>query len=165
MKKIKNWLKHKLTKFLGIDILESDLDMVIKLWKQDNAQLEKSIRSLEKNQINSEIENSETFNNIQKRIDDTNTAFGNKTSHLQNSIDVLHNTVENVVHIGTDVHRENTGHSWAVVCIEGKMNIVKFIDLHRRDARDILDFLKHFEAGRHCVDYPSSMFYDGLFKL
>ena len=83
-------------------------------------------------------------------------------SHFQESVNTLHNTVENVVHIGTDV-RENRGygHSWAVICVEGKLNIVKFINLDRKDAREIFDFLKHFEAGRHCVDTPyKEMFYN-----
>jgi hypothetical protein len=76
--------------------------------------------------------------------------------------------VENVVYIGTDVvqHPNNYNHSWAVICIEGNMNIVKFVDLDRKNAREILDFIKHFEAGRHCVDSPyKQMFYDGLFKF
>jgi len=81
------------------------------------------------------------------------------------AIDILHDTIESVVHIGTDVHRSN-GHSWAVVCIEGKMNLVKFVDLERRDARDVLGFLKQFEAGRHCIDAPmTSFFYDNLYKF
>lgn len=58
------------------------------------------------------------------------------------------------------------GRSWAVICVEGNINIVKFIDLDTKDARDVLDFLKHFEAGRHCIDVPyKEMFYDGLFKF
>jgi len=83
----------------------------------------------------------------------------------RNKIDVLHDTLESVVHIGTDVHRSN-GHSWAVVCIEGKLNLVKFVDLERRDARDVLGFLKQFESGRHCIDAPTtSFFYDNLYKF
>ena len=82
-------------------------------------------------------------------------------------IDALHDTIESVVHIGTDVQRfPNGGHSWAVVCIEGKINLVKFVDLERRNARDVLQFLKQFEAGRHCIDSPEQgFFYNGLFKF
>lgn len=93
----------------------------------------------------------------------------NKENDIQynsDSIKILHNTVENVVHIGTDVRRHNDAHSWAVVCIEGKMNLVKFVDLNRNNAMDILHFLKQFEGGRNCVDAPcQEMFYDGIFKF
>jgi hypothetical protein len=79
---------------------------------------------------------------------------------------VLHNTIENICHIGTDVHYSKTGRSWAVICIEGNLNIVKFIDLDRKCAQDILYFLKQFEAGKYCIDSPcNEIFYDGLFKF
>lgn len=82
------------------------------------------------------------------------------------AIDSLHRTIENVIHIGTDIHENHHGRSWAVICIEGKLNIVKFVDLDRKDAREILNFLKHFEGGRHCVDAPyKEVFYEGLFKF
>lgn len=91
--------------------------------------------------------------------------LGNQISYFQESVNTLHNTVENVVHIGTDIRVNERGYSWAVVCIEGKMNIVKFIDLDRKNAREIFEFLKHFEAGRHCVDTPYKQMFDGLFKF
>jgi hypothetical protein len=46
------------------------------------------------------------------------------------------------------------------------MNFVKFIDLGRSEARDVMMFLKQFEVGKHCIDSPyKEMFYDGLFKF
>ena len=86
-------------------------------------------------------------------------------SQFDSKVEAIHNTVKNVVHIGTDV-RCNDYHSWAVVCIEGKINIVKFVPLNGKDARYILDFLKQFEAGRHCIDTPcKEMFYENLWKF
>jgi len=145
MKKIKNWLRNKLSKFLGIDDIISLIDKHI-----DHN--DKTFTALKEFTYNL---NYSTRNDLKKDI-----------SHFQESVNVLHNTVENVVHIGTDIHRENTGHSWAVVCVEGKMNIVKFVDLDRKDAREVMNFLKSFEAGRHCIDTPyKEMFYDGLFEF
>lgn len=147
---MKQWLKTKLKKFLEIDSLESKfLDQINKF-------------------ENHEKSNQFQINNLSDWINTRNKELKNEISHFQESVNTLHNTVENVVHIGTDVRQypDNHSHSWAVVCVEGKMNIVKFVDLDRKDAREIFDFLKHFEAGRHCVDaVPNRYFYEGLFKF
>lgn len=147
MNKIKSWLHYKLIKFLGIDELTNLFDKHI-----DNN--ENSFREL--NNLSYSLNNN-TRNELKRDI-----------SHCQESVNVIHNTIENVVHIGTDIHHyNNRDHSWAVVCIEGKMNIVKFVDLGRQDARGISEYLKHFEAGRHCIDTPyKEIFLDGgLFKF
>lgn len=142
MEKIRNWLKVKLRKFLDVEELASKFN----------------------NHVDS---NYVSFSNLYNTISVINRNLTKDISHLQESINILHRTIENVVHIGTDVTRNNDGeHSWAVICIEGKINIVKFVDLGRKDAQYVLDFLKQFEAGRHCVDAPyRDMFYNGLFKF
>lgn len=130
LSKLKNYIRYKLGKFLGIDDLLNMFD-----------------KHIDRNEY-------EFY-----RIDRDMFKF-NK------SINVLHDTIESVVHIGTDVDMGCQPHSWAVVCIEGKMNVVKFIDLKNKDAKEILDFLKCFDAGRHCIDAPSKdIFNDGLFKF
>lgn len=144
MNKFKNWLRFKLIKFLGIDRLTDLFDKHI----DNNYKLFENLKNL----------TYDLNNNTRKDL-------GNQISYFQESVNTLHNTVENVVHIGTDVRVNERGYSWAVVCIEGKMNIVKFIDLDRKNAREIFEFLKHFEAGRHCVDTPYKQMFDGLFKF
>jgi FtsZ-interacting cell division protein YlmF len=136
---------------------------------------DKLIKFLEIDTIKRKFEHHESSNNTQYEllttwINSTYKDLKNEISHFQNSVNVLHDTVENVVHIGTDVKRPEyekyDGHSWAVVCIEGKMNLVKFVDLGTSDARRVLDFLKQYEAGRHCIDTPNSqMFYLNMFKF
>lgn len=80
-----------------------------------------------------------------------------------NKIDAIYTTLESVVHIGTDIDtRPYPNHSWAVVCIEGRVNMIKFVNLNNRDARGVMDFLKQFEAGRHCIDTPNRYFMDNL---
>lgn len=150
MNKIKNWLRSKLRDFLGV----SDID--------SNFKDHETFNSLRFTDIEKDINDRTSY--LRKLINNNS----GDISHCQDSVNVLHNTIENVVHIGTDVryHNERT-HSWAVVCIEGNINIVKFVDLGRQDARGILEYLKHFEAGRHCIDTPyKQMFLDGgLFKF
>ena len=143
MNKLKQWLKSKLIQFLGINDLVDLLDNHI----DTNDRAIKNIKNIMYSLNNS-----------------TRIASEQDISHFQESVNVLHNTVKNVVSIGTDV--QPYGRSWAVICIEGKVNIVKFVDLSRKEAMDIHDFLKHFEAGRHCIDSPcNEIFYNGLFKI
>ena len=142
--KFKVWLRNKLKGFFEVDKLESDYKKLSNNYKKLNEDFESYKRI---NNYNIEKLNKDIFNNT-------------------SAINTLHTTIESVVHIGTDVRPYNGGHSWAVVCIEGKMNIVKFVDLNNKYIRDILNFLKQFEAGRHCIDTPNSpIFYSELFKF
>lgn len=148
MKKFKNWLQIKLKDFLDIGNLES------------NFKDHETFNSIRFSDIEKDINKKSSY--LRKLINNN----ANDISHCQESVNILHNTIENVVHIGTDVYKSNQGHSWAVVCVEGKMNLVKFVDLNRQDGREVLDFLKRYEAGRHCIDTPyKEMFYEGFFKF
>lgn len=126
--KIKNKIKEKLILFLGVDKLEKLL-----------------------------IE-------YQKHNDERFLSIGHKHKHHDRIINrhdekihALHDTLSSVVSIGSDIAYHSNGTSWAVVCIEGSYNVVKFIDLNGTDAREILNFLKHFEAGRYVHDAPPMM--------
>lgn len=147
MNKLKNWLRIKLKKYLDIENLEWQLDGFAKSTSKD-------LKAIQKDYNDKVTYLRKLINNNSQDI-----------SHFQESVNALHNTVENVVHIGTDIEREPNGHSWAAICIEGNINIVKFMDLSGRDARDVMYFLKQFEAGRHCIDTPYKQMFDGLFKF
>jgi len=148
MNKFKNWLRNKLSKFLCIDTLINLFDKHID--NNDNAFRELKSFTYDLN------------SNTRKDL-------GSQISHFQESVNTLHNTVENVVHIGTDVrepHKYSNERSWAVICVEGKINLVKFVSLDARSIRELLQYLKQYEAGRHCIDTPhSEIFYEGLFKF
>ncbi|WP_405169456.1 hypothetical protein [Paenibacillus sp. FSL H3-0286] len=73
-------------------------------------------------------------------------------------IEALHNTLSNVVSMGSDIAPNNSGNSWAVVCVEGNYNIIKFFDLSQRDGREMLRLLKSFEGGRYVNDTPMGYF-------
>lgn len=55
--------------------------------------------------------------------------------------------------VGLDVARDEY-HSWAVVCIHGKMDFVKFVPLNHSDIREVEQFLKRFEYSNRVIDSP-----------
>lgn len=59
---------------------------------------------------------------------------------------------------GVDVGRDEK-HSWAVVCVAGRSEYVKFIPLNRRDAQQVIDFLKQFQHSNNVVDSPIAFTY------
>lgn len=62
--------------------------------------------------------------------------------------------MNSITDVGVDVGFHSEDHSWAVVCIQGRPEYVKFIPLEHRDAVDILRFLKQFEYSNRVVDSP-----------
>lgn len=67
----------------------------------------------------------------------------------------IHN-INQLYSVGVDVgirdHR-----NWAVICIEGKPNYVRFVDLGRNEVREVQRFLKQFEGSNRMVDAPYGM--------
>ena len=56
--------------------------------------------------------------------------------------------------VGTDVGFTNEEHSWAVICVAGRPEYVKFLPLNGEDTRRVIDFLKQFQYSRHIIDSP-----------
>jgi len=89
-----------------------------------------------------------------------------KVSDNREDIEILHNTIKSVVSVGADVvPNQGNERSWAVICIEGNYNIVKFIDMRGTDYRYIMDFLKQFEGSRMVVDAPNPRMFESMFKF
>ena len=65
-----------------------------------------------------------------------------------------HKLVNSLMDVGVDIELCPDDHSWAVVCIKGYPEYVKFIPLNHKDARDIMIFLKHFEYSNRVLDSP-----------
>lgn len=65
-----------------------------------------------------------------------------------------HKLMNSVCDVGTDIGFKSSDHSWAVICIHGKMDYVKFVDMSQRDIRSIADFLKNFEYSNRVIDSP-----------
>jgi hypothetical protein len=63
--------------------------------------------------------------------------------------------VSEIVDTGVDVYMDEYNDSWAVVCVAGKMEYVRFVRFGRDEIRAIQSFLKTFEdSRRRVVDAP-----------
>lgn len=69
-------------------------------------------------------------------------------------LDNCRKLLNQICDIGVNVGFHTEEHSWAVVCIAGKPEYVKFLPLNHYDARDVLRFLKQFEYSKRIVDSP-----------
>ena len=104
------------------------------------------------------------INHIERTIDDSVHRFRMASVQLGDAENQLHNAEKEVeecrklltqlVDIGVDVGFHTEEHSWAVICIAGHPEYVKFLPLTHRDARGILDFLKQFQYSRQVIDSP-----------
>lgn len=97
------------------------------------------------------------INSMEKSIKDATHRFRMASVQLDNSqkeIEECRKLVTQLVDIGVDVGFHSDDHSWAVICIEGHPEYVKFLPLTHRDARGVLDFLKQFEYSKQIIDSP-----------
>ena len=143
--KLKEWIRNKMVSFIMLDKVEEHLiEEIIRLDKNDNT-LKSAIESVKSD-----------LSKTNKTISDNG-----------EDINILHNTIKSVVSVGADVYPNemNRDRSWAVICIEGNYNIVKFIDMHGTDYRYIMNFLKQFEGSRMVVDAPNPKYFESMFKF
>lgn len=70
-----------------------------------------------------------------------------------NEVNEMKSLYQQITNVGVDVdyHDKN---SWAVICIDGHPEYVKFVDLRESEARDIKNFLRRFEKSNVVVDSP-----------
>jgi hypothetical protein len=155
--KTKNKLKYKLMKWLEIEQLLYNLKGYIVQNNKDMFNHTMNIKNCEKLIDDNWESTTRNFNELSKKCINT-------YSEQQEQINALNRTLQSVVSLGTDVVRPTEGSkSWAVVCIEGRYNIVKFIDLQGQDYRHILDYLKQFECSRRVIDTPYKQMFEESF--
>ena len=65
-----------------------------------------------------------------------------------------HKFMNSICDVGTDIGFRSSDHSWAVICIHGKKDYIKFVDMHQSDIRTIANFLKKFEYSNRVTDSP-----------
>lgn len=77
-------------------------------------------------------------------------AHSDRALHEVDEMKLLYQSITNVG-VDADYHGKN---SWAVICIDGHPEYVKFVDLKGSEARDIENFLRRFEKSNVVVDSP-----------
>ena len=70
-----------------------------------------------------------------------------------------HKFMNSVCDVGTDIGYNGVDHSWAVICVHGKRDYVKFVDMSQRDIIEIASFLKKFEYSNRVTDSPIGRMY------
>ena len=62
--------------------------------------------------------------------------------------------MNSICDVGTDIGFKSDDHSWAVICVHGKKDFIKFVDMRQSDVRTIVSFLKNFEYSNRVTDSP-----------
>lgn len=62
--------------------------------------------------------------------------------------------MNSICDVGTDIGYKSVDHSWAVICVHGKRDYVKFVDMNQSDIITISKFLKNFEYSNRVTDSP-----------
>lgn len=98
-----------------------------------------------------------SYKDAEERYRYANIQLSDATVTYKNSyklIDDCHKMMNSMIDVGTDIGFYSDDHSWAVVCIKGHPEYVKFIPLSHRDAHEVLEFLKHFKYSDRVIDSP-----------
>jgi hypothetical protein len=60
--------------------------------------------------------------------------------------------------LAADIYPSGREESWAVICIKGKPEYVRFVRLSNNDMREVHYFLKRFEGTNRIIDSPFKFF-------
>ena len=94
---------------------------------------------------------------LEKQIEESINRLRLASIQLGNSekeIEECRRLLTQFVDMGVDVGFHSDDHSWAVICIAGKPEYVKFMPLAHKDAKCVLDFLKQFQYSSQVLDSP-----------
>lgn len=69
-------------------------------------------------------------------------------------LDDCQKTMNAVCDVGVDVGMYGYEHSWAVVCVKGKKEYIKFMPLNDESVYDVINFLKKFKYSNKVIDSP-----------
>ena len=97
------------------------------------------------------------INQLEKQIEESTNRLRLASIQLDNSkkeTEECRRLLTQFIDMGIDVGFSSDDHSWAVICIAGKPEYVKFMPLTHKDARCVLDFLKRFQYSRQVIDSP-----------
>lgn len=150
-----NWLKKKIRDWLGITQLQSEYNLLDKkydkLYEEYRALSETHAVLLDKyTSLNRGVETL-TFQN--SRLESRNKELSERIEFILKNFK-----------IAVD-HYPRGNESWAVVCVEGKPEYVRLINLSRADVREIAYYLKQFDRDSRIVDSPVAFLKTDFFKL
>ncbi|WP_242837854.1 hypothetical protein [Lacrimispora indolis] len=103
---------------------------------------------------------SDLDSSFKRAVDLLDKAYGNYTKaeilaeNTSKIADDCRKMMNEICDVGVDIGFRDNYHSWAVVCIHGKMDFMKFVPLNHSDVRDVGRFLKQFEYSKRVVDNP-----------
>lgn len=122
------------------------------LLKDEIDSLEERLNKLEQNILNSleEYEASKNLCNIAR----------NNLNNSTKSLEDCRKTMNSICDVGVDIGFRSKDHSWAVICVHGKVDYVKFVPMGHNDVMDITRFLKRYEYSNKIIDSPFA--YRGL---
>jgi hypothetical protein len=110
-----------------------------------------------KEELNDIKETKEKYDELLKAVDKAYRMLGEAREMHDKSHALLtdcHKFMNSICDVGTDVGFRTSDHSWAVICIHGKKDYVKFVDMDQSDIRTIASFLKTFEYSNKVTDSP-----------
>ena len=101
---------------------------------------------------------------LKNEINESNTRLNFATSSCDEAARQSHISIQQneemkkmynqITDVAVDVGFHDLEHSWAVVCIAGRPEYVKFIPLSGADARTVMNFLRQFQYSQPIVDSP-----------
>lgn len=90
--------------------------------------------------------------------------FNNKIKDMEMAYDKLedqYRLVTDLMQVGVDHHVYNPTNNWAVICVGGKNEYVRFARFEARDMREVQSFLKRYEQKNTRIDscIPTDLFW------
>ncbi len=109
-----------------------------------------------KEELNDIKETKEKYDELLKAVDKAYKMLGKAREMHDESHTLLndcHKFINSICDVGTDIGFAND-HSWAVICVHGNIDYVKFVDMRQSDIHTIVNFLKSFEYSNRVTDSP-----------
>jgi|GEM_PF-4021609 len=135
----------------------------------------KKIRSTIRNKLTTYFTQLLDINKIKNTIEDGDRGIykelyeiSKNANLIEQDIVLIKNELEELVSVGADIYpyrnHGSNDRSWAVVCVGGKLDYVRFIDLGRQEITYLRDFLRQFEYSRRVIDCPYPQMFDFKYK-
>lgn len=140
-----NWLKNKIRDWLGINQLQKSYDLLHTSYTEL-----KEIHEILSETHNVLLDNYKQLNNGVDVLVNQNEIIERRNTELSNRIEFILKNFR----IAVD-HDPMTNKSWAVICVDGKPEYVKFVSLTNRETREVMEYLSRFDRGSRIWDSPA----------